>query len=453
MKNHLNNNNFKLKPLALGIALVSVFGVAQAKSLTEASTLLETVGDPNESQFMKNIGLKIGGWANAGITYNAASPANNFNGPVTFADRSGEFQLNQLNIFAQRAVAAEGDAWDFGGRVDAMFGTDAIFTQAYGVPAFDVNTGLPLNRNHWDLNLLGSDSNRFYDIALPQAYAEAYAPIGNGLNIKAGHFYTPIGYETVPAPDNFFYTHAYVMQYGEPFTHTGVMGNYTVDKNWSVMGGAVTGSSTGGWDGGWDKQLGNWGGLAGATWTSNDKGTSANVSGTYSGISEHSSQAWALYSLVLKHNITDKTHLVLQHDHGFANSILLGGAPTDTEWYGLNSHLTYDIKDNLTAGVRAEWFRDQNGFRVCSPGRVAAATNGAGNSYAIGGQPNNSTCNAASYYAITAGVNWKPMKWLNIRPNVRYDWVDGKTATGGYRPFGNNKEDQFLFSTDFNVNF
>ena len=458
MKNHLNNNHFKLRPLALGLALVSVFGVAQAKSLTEASTLLETVGDPNESQFMKNLGLKIGGWANAGITYNAASPDNNFNGPVTFGDRSGEFQLNQLNIFVQRAVAAEGDAWDFGGRFDAMFGTDAIFTQAYGVPAFDVNSGAAKSRGSWDLNLLNSDSNRFYDIALPQAYAEAYAPIGNGLNIKAGHFYTPIGYETVPAPDNFFYTHAYTMQYGEPFTHTGVMGNYAVDKNWAVMGGVTTGSATGGWDGGWDKQLGNWGGLAGTTWTSNDKGTSANISGTYGDTSEQSSKKWGLYSIVLKHNITDKTHLMLQHDHGYANGVLVApGFNKDAQWYGVNMHLTYDVKDNLTAGIRTEWFRDQDGFRVFSPGRVAAATNGTNSSYALGGQTNNSTGTlgyGASYYGITAGLNWKPVKWLNIRPNVRYDWVEGKQAgTNRYAPFGNNKTDQFLFSSDFNINF
>jgi hypothetical protein len=458
MKNHLTPDCFGLKPLALGLALISVMSAAEAKSLTEATTLLETMGDPNESQFMKKLGLKVGGWANAGVTYNAANPDSNFNGPVTFGDRANEFQLNQLNLFVQRAVAAEGDAWDFGGRFDAMFGTDSIFTQAYGVPAFDVNTNQALNRNHWDLNMLGSNSNRFYDIALPQAYAEAYAPIGNGLNIKVGHFYTPIGYETVPAPDNFFYTHAYTMQYGEPFTHTGVMGNYSVDKNWAVMGGAVTGSATGGWDGGFDKQLGSWGGLGGVTWTSDDKGTSANVSSTFSPTSEHSSQAWALYSVVLKHNITDKTHLMLQHDHGFANGIagaLSGGTSNknDVQWYGINMHLTYDLKDNLTAGLRGEWFRDQNGFRVCAPGRVAAATSGDGNSYALGGKANNSTCNAASWYAVTAGLNWKPVKWLNIRPNVRYDWVDGKTATGGYRPFGNNKEDQFLFSTDFAVNF
>jgi len=436
-----------LKPLTISIALALLSGSAFAKSLTEASTLLEVAGDPNDSSFMKNLGLKVGGWGNAGITYNAASPKNNFNGPVTFGDRPGEFQLNQLNLFVQRAVATEGSSWDFGGRFDVMFGTDSIFTQAYGVPAADVNTWGALNRNHWDLDLLGSNNNRFYDLALPQAYLETYVPIGNGLNVKAGHFYTPIGYETVPAPDNFFYTHAYTMQYGEPFTHTGVVGNYAVDGNWSVMGGATTGSATGGWDGGWDKQLGNWGGLAGTTWTSDDKGTSANISGTYGSTSEQSDKAWGLYSIVLKHNITDKTHLVLQHDHGYANGVKVGaGEVKDAEWYGVNSHLYYDIHEKVTAGIRGEWFRDQQGFRVCSPGRVAAATNGGGSSYAAGGNFT-STCSAASYYQVTAGLNWKPITWLNLRPNVRYDWADGA------RPFGNNKQDQFLFSTDFTINF
>ena len=458
MKNHLNNSRFTLKPLALGIALVSVFGVAQAKSLTEATTLLETVGDPNESSFMKKIGLKVGGWANAGVTYNANNPSNNFNGPVTFGDRSAEFQLNQLNIFVQRAVAAEGDAWDFGGRFDAMFGTDSIFTQAYGVPAFDVNTGLPNNnRGNWDLNLL--NDNRFYGLALPQAYAEIYAPLGNGLNIKAGHFYTPIGYETVPSPDNFFYSHAYTMQYGEPFTHTGVMGNYTVDSNWAVMGGVTTGSATGGWDGGWDRQMGNWGGLAGTTWTSTDKNTSANISGTFGDTSERSSKKWGLYSIVLKHNITDKTHLMLQHDHGYANGVWTAtDTHQDAQWYGINMHLTYDLKDNLAAGIRTEWFSDPNGFRVWSPGRVSASGNNELNSYAVGSQPGNnySASNlgyGADYYAITAGLNWKPMKWLNVRPNIRYDWAAGKQPdTTRYAPFG-GKTEQFLFSTDFNVNF
>jgi hypothetical protein len=415
--------------------------------------------DINETKFLKDNGITIGLWGNAGITYNAESPDNNFNGPVTFGDRSGEFQLNQLNLFIQRAVATEGDAWDFGGRFDAMFGTDSIFTQAYGVPSFDVNTAQPKVRSSWDLDILGTNGNRFYGLALPQAYLESYVPVGNGLNVKAGHFYTPIGYETVPAPDNFFYTHAYTMQYGEPFTHTGFMGNYAIDKNWAVMGGAVTGSATGGWDGGWNEQLGNWGGIGGATWTSDDKGTSANISGTYGATSEQNNSTWALYSVVLKHNITDKTHLIVQHDHGFANNTydFATGTPNaiDAQWYGINTHMYYDIKDDLSIGMRGEWFRDQNGLRVCTPGRVAAATNNQGFSYALGsGQLNNSTCNAASWYAFTVGMNYKPTKWLNLRPNVRYDWVDGTVADGGrYNPFGNGKQSQFLFSTDFTINF
>jgi hypothetical protein len=449
------NANFTIKPLVLTIAALCALNAAnvhaEAKTLTEANTLLEAMGDPNEASFMKNNNLKIGGWLNGGVTYNANDPSNNFNGPVTFGDRQHELQINQLNLFVQKSVATAGDAWDVGGRFDFMFGTDSIFTQAYGVPAFDVNTGKPLDRGNWDLNFLGANNNRFYDIALPQAYIEVHVPVGNGLNIKAGHFYTPIGYETVPAPDNFFYTHAYTMQYGEPFTHTGVMANYAINDNFAVMGGVITGSATGGWDGGFNKQMGNWGGLMGATWTSTDKGTSFNASGTYGKTSEHSSEDWAIYSLVLKHNITNKFHMMLQHDHGYANKIFGLG---DAEWYGINSHFTYDVRDNLTAGIRAEWFRDQQGFRVCSPGRVAAATDGTGNSFAASGQA--AGCTAGSYYAITAGVNWKPVKWLNVRPNVRYDWLDtgalaGKGSTLG--PFGDGKRDQFLFSTDMNINF
>jgi hypothetical protein len=450
--NNQSNLRVVIKPIVATIIAIFAISSAHSKSLTEAATLLEAAGDPNESSALKGAGVKIGGWLNTGITYNAAAPDNNFNGPVTFGDRNGEVQLNQLNLFIQRAVATEGDSWDFGGRFDAMFGTDSIFTQAYGVPAFDVNTGQPLRRSTWDLTLLGANDNRFYDIALPQAYVEAYVPVGNGLNVKAGHFYTPIGYETVPAPDNFFYTHAYTMQYGEPFTHTGVMGNYTVDDNWAVMGGVVTGSATGGWDGGWDRHLGNWSGLMGTTWTSTDKNSSVNVSGTYGGTSEQSSASWAMYSIVAKHNITDKMHLMVQHDHGFADNTAdfsttpLTPNAIDAEWYGVNTHLTYDVMDNLTAGVRGEWFRDQNGFRVCSPGRVAASAAPDGSIYASG-STFAATCSAASYYALTAGVNWKPLKWLNVRPNVRYDWADGA------RPFGNNKQDQFLFSTDMNISF
>jgi hypothetical protein len=161
---------------------------------------------------------------------------------------------------------------------------------------------------------------------------------------------------------------------------------------------------------------------------------------------------------VLKHNLNEKTHMILQHDHGFANNVLAQGANEDAQWYGINSHTYYDIKDNLSIGLRAEWFRDQNGFRVCTPARVAAATDNTGYSYAANGSSNgvnSSQCVAASWYQVTAGLTYKPKKWLNIRPNIRYDYADGNNTNGStYMPFGNaNQTYQVLMSTDVVITF
>lgn len=131
-------------------------------------------------KFLSYKKLEFGGWVHGGATFNP-SQSGGFNGPVIFADQANRFQLNQLNLFMRRPVVSAGNQWDLGGRFDFMFGTDAIFTQAFGVPAFDVNTGEPLKRSNWDLNLCCS-SSRTYGIAHPQAYLETYVPVGHGLN-------------------------------------------------------------------------------------------------------------------------------------------------------------------------------------------------------------------------------------------------------------------------------
>jgi len=162
--------------LALVCALL-LGNTAMAKPIEETAGLAEWLSgsNPNDSAWMKKLGLNVGGWLNSGITYNASHPSDGFNGPVTFNDRDSELQLNQLYFYLQRPVTTGGDGWDFGGRFDFMYGTDSIFTQAYGIPVTDPRTGLPLNRGNWDLHL-SSWSNRFYGIALPQAYAEINVP-------------------------------------------------------------------------------------------------------------------------------------------------------------------------------------------------------------------------------------------------------------------------------------
>ena len=256
----------------------------------------------------------------------------------------------------------------------------------------------------------------------------------------------------VTAPDNFFYSHAYTMQYGEPFTHTGVLLSYPFDQNWSVTGGVVTGSETGGWDGGFDKGLGNWNGIGGVTWTSDDKGTSVFVSGTTGATSETNNNNFSIYSIVINHDIMEGLHYTFQHDHGFAGkAVVRNGHALDATWYGINQYITYDIQDDLAIGIRGEWFRDDDGFRVFSPGRTLSLIDPVVDP--VTGEGLNSP---SSYYAVTLGLNWKPLKWVMVRPNVRYDWSDKAKAYdngGGSTDYAGTKTSQFLFSTDVVITF
>lgn len=437
-----------------------------AEPIEETVGFIDYAAGSAKHQFLEDYGIVYGGWIDVGITGNANRPADRFNGLVSFGDRNGEVQLNQLNFFLERAVVASSEDWGIGGRLDVMYGSDAIFTQAYGVPPLSYQTGQALNRGNYDLHLT-SWSERFNALALPQAYLEMNVPVGNGLTVKIGHFYTPVGFEVVTAPDNFFYTHAYTMQYGEPFTHTGVLGNYIVNANWSLQGGAVTGSATGGWDGAFNTQLGNWNFIGGGTWTSDDQAYSLNLTSTAGAIASGSDDFWGIYSLVGKANwLDDRLHYVIQHDHGYANNVITangtyGGSPggrQNAEWYGIKHFLSYDLLQNLGIGLRAEWFRDNNGFMITGPARCMNSTN-----LSIPGDPHSAQQYAcpnngatyqlpgANYYALTTGLNFKPLHWIMIRPNVRYDFSTADafmTST-----LGRFTDHQLTFSTDVVITF
>lgn len=362
----------------------------------------------NESAFTKSTGINVGGWASGGVTYASHNNKDESNAPISFNDRVNTFQLNQLNLFAERAVN-KGDKWDFGGRVDFMFGTDSRKTQATG----------------WDNKIIPAEDEGYYDVAFPQAYAEIYAPFGNGITAKIGHFYTLIGYEVVTSPDNFFYSHAYTMLYGEPFTHTGALLSYDINDFVSITGGAVMG-----WDN-FRENPGAWNFLGGVTLKPDDD-TSLAVMMISGDKLENEARNTTMYSVVLQHNFTDKFHYVLQHDFGVEQKNPATG--TDTDWYGINQYLTYDINDKLAAGVRAEWFRDGQGVRT---GLLDSATQ----TFNVGG----------NYYAVTAGLNYSPLSWLKLRPEVRYDWFDANGATQAFD--GGTENDQIAVAMDMIVAF
>jgi hypothetical protein len=372
----------------------------------------------------KDCGANVYGFVDAGIMFNFDSPADGFNGPVTFPDRdSGQF--NQFYAILED-VADLGDCgcgWDVGYRVDALYGSDYVFTMA---------AGLELRQNfaaRWNQD---NGNNADYGLALPQFFVDlAY----NDWKVKVGHFYTPIGYEVVPANGNFFYSHAYTMQYGEPFTHTGVLGAYKYSDTTTLNIGLVNG-----WDA-FDKVSDEAAPIFGFAWDGGEGLTVAwnailsNNEPIALGPAAGTLTDRAMYSLVIGYTFgcDDEWQYVFQHDYGWqagADSFTPGNA---AEWYGINQYLFYTVNDCWKAGARLEWFCDDDGARVT----------GLRN-------PNNAIFGdffGGNFYEIAVGMNWTPSANLTVRPEARVDWFDGVGSTAG--PFNAGTDDsQFLLGVD-----
>ena len=117
--------------------------------------------------------------------------------------------------------------------------------------------------------------------------------------------------------------------------------------------------------------------------------------------------------------ISDKLSYIAQSDFGYQTDALLDGH--SAKWYGLNQYLMYKVSDCLTYGIRYEWFRDHNCYRV---GGFLGDTPSGGTR----GLSDNRSNYAGSFYEITAGANYKFSANTMIRPYVRFDWFSGTSG-------------------------
>ena len=125
-----------------------------------------------------------------------------------------------------------------------------------------------------------------------------------------------------------------------------------------------------------------------------------------------------VYSRPLK-QINENLTYVAQSDFGYQNNALLNGH--HAWWYGLNQYLFYKVSDCMTYGIRAEWFRDQDGYRV--GGFLGTTPTGA-----LRGLSGNRSGYFGSFYEVTIGANYKYSANTTIRPYVRFDWFSGAST-------------------------
>jgi hypothetical protein len=360
-------------------------------------------------------GINVNGWLNMGITGNADNPNSRYNGALAPNDRN-DFQLNQLYMVFEKALKTDECCWDFGGRLDLLYGTDYIYAISTG---FETN---PDGSPKWN-------ANKQYGLVMPQVYGE----IGHGkLSMKLGRFYTTIGYESMMAPNNFFYSMNYALRYAEPTTHTGGLLTYKRSDDLSFFVGGVNGQDQ------TDGLVDSLGALFGVAYTPKDRKwalSSSIMAGCLQPTLDPTVFAPRSYwSTYFTYNFTEKFQSVTQYDIGWQDNFDTAGH--NTSFWSITEYLFYTLNEKWKAGLRYDMFRDEDGTRL--------------GGLRYGGLPGGNPLplpsgNNGTVQAITAGLNYMHNANLRIRPELRWDWYGG----GGAPLFNDrNANRQFTAAVD-----
>jgi hypothetical protein len=304
------------------------------------------------SVFGEDAPFKLGGWMQAG--YHDASDG-------VFNTYPHHVQAQQMWMYLEKATDGS-EGLDIGGRIDVIYGTDGANTQAFG-------------NDFGVYDFSDTFTHGVYAWAIPQLYLEAAY---HDWKVKVGHYYTMHGYEVVPATGNFFYSHAFTMNFSEAFTHTGIHTAYTGIENVEIYSGYCLG-----WDTGFDQFDG------GSIFHGGFKVTPVeDIAFTY--IISAGNFGWTgegyAHSIVVDFTLTDKFHYITQSDFISTEGSEVIGSDYDT--IGWNNYLIYWATDQVGFGGRGEWWKAQG----------------------------------VSYYEATAGINFKPIPNFVIRPEIRYQW-------------------------------
>jgi hypothetical protein len=197
-----------------------------------------------------------------------------------------------------------------------------------------------------------------------QAYASYVAPIGSGLTVDFGKFYTPIGAEVVETKDNFNYSRGWLFAFG-PYYHTGMRAKYSFNDKV-----ALTGFLLNGWDnlfennvkGGFNKTVGFQIGLTPTkkfsltqTYLGGREAPLANVPD----ISDRDNYRH-ISDTVASYIVTDKLTLLGNFVAG-SDGDNLGNRG---HWTGFAGYFKYALNDRFAFSPRFEVFNDKDGLRT-----------------------------------------------------------------------------------------
>jgi hypothetical protein len=398
----------------------------------------------------------VGGTVEAGVTLNGDNPSDGLNFGHLFTDKANTPLLNQILLTAQRPIDPKATGYDFGFKLQLLYGSDARATQFLGEGDYAIN-----------------ELNQFTPT---EAWVIAHVPwlFSGGIDIKAGQYVTLEGAEVIDPTGDYLYSHSYIFNFGIPFKHTGVMTVSHVDPLLDIYAGIDSGVNTtfGGvnvarpaFHGGIGLNFldGNLTILA----TTHIGAQNPDTNGTNNTIDvitacgcNPNTALRYLNDITTTWKINDSWTLMNDlnyiRDDGFK-----------AEGYGVAQYAIYTVNDWLKIVGRVEVWRDNNNFFVAAfPGNFdfVNAEHGFINTAIFAPAP-------TTYFEITGGLNIAPalpkdlplLKSITFRPEVRYDAslndttpFDGQSVPGGrhFPGFGaGTKSSQFTFGGDLIAKF
>lgn len=285
---------------------------------------------------------QFGGHVAVSYNYNFRDPKSQNNVIRFFDDKANQFDINQAEFYVEKPTS---EASPIGFGVDVLLGRDAKKIHSLGL----------------------GETDQPFD--LTQAYVTYKAPIGRGLDLKGGKFVTLHGAEVIRRTGNFNISRSMAFSWAIPLTHTGLMATYPFTDWLSTTVGIVNG-----WDNTDDNNRGKsfhgaatvtppflkdftltLGGSWGAETVSNafDPARDVNRNGPKRG----------LIDLIATYKPFTPLTLTLNYDYGRQEEAFFDNGDTAV-WHAIAAYAIYDITDRLSVGVRGEYFKDQDGFRL-----------------------------------------------------------------------------------------
>lgn len=159
-----------------------------------------------------------------------------------------------------------------------------------------------------------------------------YYQVSERTTLTLGNFNTFLGYEVISASGNFNYSTSYMFSYG-PFSHTGIKADFDLGAGWSLMTGVFNPTDFTEFNP--DDSY-----VAGV-----QLGYSSEKSSIY--LNSILSDGFSQFDITAGTSLTDKLYLGLN------------ATSASDSFEGVATYLQYATSDELTLGVRAEYFKDK----------------------------------------------------------------------------------------------